>query len=300
MHIGIKIPNWGPLAGPDVLGATAVAAEARGFGSVWVSDHIALPRTPLAGYPYTETASPPFDPGTPFVEALLSLAHVAAVTCRVQLGTGVLVLPLRDPLLIAKQAASLDVLARGRLVLGVGAGWLEDEFRLLGKGFGDRGRRMDDTIRTMRSCWAGEEIEVAGTRVAVAVDPLPPRDPALPIVIGGHSPAALRRAATLGDAWYASNVTADEFGALVESLRALPGGAALAVGARPGVVAADDASDVVGSFRRAGADFVVLDGPFASVDVGGVLDWVHRTADALATEYLTEVAQPLVARASEG
>jgi probable F420-dependent oxidoreductase len=299
MHAGIKVPNWGPLAGPDALVSTAVAADDRGFDSVWVSDHVAVPRAPLRSYPYDASSAPPFEPSTPFLEALIALAHVAAVTSRVQLGTGVLVLPLRQPLLVAKQVGSLDVLSRGRAVLGIGAGWLADEFVLLGQEFADRGRRTDDDIRTLRACWARREVTVPGldAPAAVAVEPAPVRQD-VPVLIGGHSRAALRRAAGLGDGWYASNISPHEFGKLVESLRTLPGGGAVTVGARPGVIAAADAASVVSAFGQAGADFVVLDAPYATASATEALDWVHRTADALHPGS----GQPLVTRAasSEG
>jgi len=302
MHIGIKIPNWGELAGPEALVRTAVAADERGFGSVWVSDHLAMPRHPLSEYPYSRSSAPPFDASTPFVEAMLALAHVAAVTTNVQLGTGVLVLPLRHPVLIAKQAASLDVLSRGRLVLGIGVGWLADEFTLLGRSWTNRGRRTDDAIRLMRAAWAGEDVlldELDGRPTSIAINPLPARGPAVPILIGGHSNAALRRAATLGDGWYASNIAADDFAALVRTLRALPGGSSVTVGARPGVVEATDASEVVAAFAAAGADYVVLDAPFGTMSVAQASEWVHRVADSVD---LSAASTPLLAmgQASDG
>jgi probable F420-dependent oxidoreductase len=296
MHIGVKVPNWGPLAGPEALVRTAQVADVRGFDSVWVSDHVAVPRAATADYPYSASARPPFDPQTPFVEAIVALAHLAAVTNRVQLGTGVLVLPLRHPVLVAKQTASLDVLSRGRLVLGVGVGWLADEFAVLGRPFTSRGRQTDEGIRTLRACWSGQELHVNGRSTLVAMYPRPVR--AVPVLVGGHSAAALRRAATHGDGWYGSNISAGEFGVLVARLRALPGGADLTVGARPGVVAPEDAAAVVRAFSAAGADFVVLDAPYGDLDADGAAEWVHRVADVLP---LDEGSQPLTARAvSEG
>jgi probable F420-dependent oxidoreductase len=284
VHVGIKIPNWGPLASTDALVRTAVAADERGLGSVWVSDHVAVPRAPLADYPYSASATPPFDPSTAFVEAFVALAHVAAVTRSIQLGTGVLVLPLRHPILTAKQTASLDVVAGGRLVLGVGVGWLADEFAALGEPFAERGRRTDEAIGVLRAAWAGEDVplrEQGGRPASLGMQPLPRRGAGIPVLVGGHSAAALRRAAALGDGWYGSNLSAAEFGELARTLRALPGADGLSVGARPGVVAASEAADAVSAFRAAGADYVVLDAPYAAMTGDEAVAWVHGVADAI-------------------
>jgi alkanesulfonate monooxygenase SsuD/methylene tetrahydromethanopterin reductase-like flavin-dependent oxidoreductase (luciferase family) len=125
--------------------------------------------------------------------------------------------------------------------------------------------------------------------------PSPVRGTHLPVLVGGHSRAALRRAARIGDGWYGSNVSAGQFSDLVGALRAFPGGDPLTVGARPGVVAAEDAASTVSAFRDAGADFVVLDAPYAAMDVAAAQTWVHRVADALD---LDGSGQPLVARAA--
>jgi probable F420-dependent oxidoreductase len=293
MHVGIKIPNWGALAGPEALVRTATAADERGFDSIWVSDHVAVPRAPLVEYPYSSSAKPPFEPDTAFVEAFVALAYVAAVTTRVQLATGVLVLPLRNAVLVAKQTSSLDVLARGRLVLGVGAGWLADEFTLLDVSFDDRGRGTDEAIRTMRQWWAQDDALVDGRRTPIAMAPPPVRGAAVPVLVGGHSRAALRRASTLGDGWYASNISTDEFAGLTSTVRAMPGGRELTIGARPGLVAPQEAAARVAAFAAAGADFVVLDAPYQDLDLAGAESWVHRTADALPS---LGSGQPLAAR----
>jgi probable F420-dependent oxidoreductase len=303
MHVGIKIPNWGRLAGPAALAGTAAAADERGFDSIWVSDHLAMPRMPFVDYPYSGTAAPPFDADTPFVEAITSLSYAAAVSRDVQLGTGVLVLPLRSPILVAKQAASLDVLSGGRLLLGVGAGWLADEFAVLGQGWADRGHRTDEAIHVLRACWAGAEVPLPGSGgrlQAIAMNPLPARGARVPVIVGGHSATALRRAALLGDAWYASGVTAPEFGALVARLRTFDdsddvAGDRVAVGVRPRPVEADDAAATVSAYGEAGADFVVLDANYSELTVQQAVDWVHRAADVLG---LTGARRPLTARRS--
>jgi alkanesulfonate monooxygenase SsuD/methylene tetrahydromethanopterin reductase-like flavin-dependent oxidoreductase (luciferase family) len=218
----------------------------------------------------------------------------------VQLGTGVLVLPLRQPIVVAKQVASLDVLAAGRTLLGVGSGWLEDEFALLGQGWRDRGQRTDQAIATLRGCWRPGAAELPdGTRVGIA--PAPAQGDTLPILIGGHSLAAMRRAARAGDGWYASNVTVGQFAELVQTLRGIeaeqdPPREPLIVGVRPGVVDPADAASCAAGLREGGADFAVLDAPFAALDVAGAVDWMHRTADVLRLD--ESAARPVVSRRS--
>lgn len=288
MHVGIKIPNWGPLASGAALQRISVAAESRGFGSVWVSDHIALPAEgPLASYPYTSSARPPFDASTPFLEPLCALSFVAAVTHSLQLATGVVVLPLRHPVLTAKQVATVDVLSGGRALLGVGSGWLQDEFSLLGSSWEDRGARTDAGIATLRACWSDRPTPLPGDvhGRAVSMHPRPVQGVDLPVLIGGHSPAAMRRAVASGDGWYASNVDGPAFASLVESLRRLEHDSAgrreLLVGVRPGVVHPGDARACRERAQAAGADFLVLDAPYASLTESEAEEWVHRTADAL-------------------
>ena len=300
VHIGVKVPNWGPLACPTALRQVAEAAEACGFGSVWVSDHVVMPAAPLGDYPYSDSTRPPFVASTPFLDPFTSLSFIAACTERVQLGTGVLVLPLRQPIVVAKQAASLDVLSSGRSLLGVGSGWLEDEFVLLGQDWRDRGRRTDQAIATLRGCWRLDAAELPdGTRVGIA--PAPTQGGTLPILIGGHSRAAMRRAARAGDGWYASNVTVEQFADLVRTLRGIeveqgtPRESVL-VGVRPGVVEPADAASCAAGLEEGGADFVVLDAPFSRLDVSGAIDWVHRTADALSLD--ESEARPIVSRRS--
>jgi probable F420-dependent oxidoreductase len=282
-HIGLKIPNWGPTASADSVSGVARVAEARGFASLWVSDHVAMPSAPMLDYAYGDSARPPFDASTPFLDPFVTLAFVAACTERVQLATGVFVLPLRHPLIVAKQVASLDVLAGGRTVLGIGSGWLRDEFTLLGQSWTDRGRRTDEAIATLRACWHPGPAQLSdGTVIGIA--PAPPQQDSLPILVGGHSAAAMRRAASLGDGWYASNVTVPEFAELVGRLREAEGRVGredLLVGVRPGVVDPADAARIVEELVGHGADFVVLDAPFGDLSDEAALDWVERTADAL-------------------
>ena len=201
MRIGAKVPNSGPL--PERLGIGAMAAEleAAGFESLWVSDHIVLPAAIESRYPFAEDGRATWATDTPYFDALIALALIAQATERATIGTAVLVLPLRQPVVFAKQAASIDVASRGRLRLGVGAGWLEEEFDALDVPFEGRGRRLDEWIALIRACWTGAPApsRLRALRPA-GRGPLPAdarhRDP---LLIGGHSRAS-RSAAPDGSA----------------------------------------------------------------------------------------------------
>jgi probable F420-dependent oxidoreductase len=205
MRIGVKVPNSGPL--PERLGIGAMAAEleSAGFESLWVSDHVVLPEEIGSRYPFAEDGRATWPTDTPYFDAMIALALIAEATERATIGTAVLVLPLRAPVLFAKQAASIDVASRGRLRLGVGAGWLEEEFDALDVPFAGRGKRLDEWIALIRDCWTGtpgpHESELYHLPAGVLCLPTPAHP--VPFLIGGHSPAALRRAGQRGDGWLA-------------------------------------------------------------------------------------------------
>lgn len=205
MRIGAKLPNSGPLPLDAGIPSMARALEDAGFDSLWVSDHIVLPREIRSPYPFAADGKATWATDTPYFDALIALALAAAVTERVRLGTAVLVMPLRNPVELAKQAASIDVASGGRLELGVGAGWLEEEFDALGVPFEGRGRRLDEWIRIARACWTGAPEAINSRHYELPADVLayPAPDRPIPLLIGGHSPAALRRADRVGDGWLA-------------------------------------------------------------------------------------------------
>lgn len=188
MRFGISLPQYGP-ASADSLTRTARQAEDLGFDDVWAADHIAVPEG--VAYP------PSF-----LLESMCTLSFVAAVTSRVGLGTSVLVLPLRRPVVAAKQLATIDFLSGGRLVLGIGAGWLEAEFDACGVPFRGRGDLTDEAVDVLRACWAAAPASFEGPTVRftdLKVKPLPTRP--VPIWVGGTSRRALRRAVEKGDGW---------------------------------------------------------------------------------------------------
>jgi probable F420-dependent oxidoreductase len=205
VRIGALVPNSGPL--PLEVGIPAMAArlEGAGFESLWVSDHIVLPTSIESHYPFAADGRATWPSTTPYVDALIALALMAAATERATLGTAVLVLPLRHPVVFAKQAASIDVASGGRLNLGVGAGWLREEFDALGVPFEDRGRRLVEWMEIARDCWTGTPAARSSERYTLPEGVLCLPTPAhpIPFLMGGHSPAALRRAGRLAAGWLA-------------------------------------------------------------------------------------------------
>jgi probable F420-dependent oxidoreductase len=205
MRVGAKLPSSGRLPAERGVAAMARALEDAGFTSLWVSDHVVMPATVTSRYPYADDGKAAWSTDEPWYDAVVTLAMAAAVTERVELGTAVLVLPQRHPVVLAKQIASLDRLAGGRVVLGVGAGWLAEEFAALDIPFESRGGRTDEWIALLRACWTGRPAAVAGVHYrlpdGVVCEPTPARP--VPILIGGTTAPALRRARERGDGWLA-------------------------------------------------------------------------------------------------
>ncbi len=195
--VGAKLPPTAAVA------RIAVDLELAGFDSLWVSDHVALPEHIGSTYPFEADGVARWPTDAPALEALVALAAAAAVTRKIRLGTAVLVLPQRNPVLLAKQVASIDALCPGRLALGVGAGWLREEFEALGASFNDRGSRMSEWISLLRACWTGRPRAQSTARYSLPPDMLLLPAPAvsIPVYVGGHSPAALSRAGRIGDGW---------------------------------------------------------------------------------------------------
>ena len=210
MRLGIHLPHIGQKASAEAIRQAAVQAEELRFADVWVSEHIILPKDRM--YP----------PSAVFWDPVLTLTWAAAHTSRVGLGTSVLVLPMRHPLPLAKELATLQNLSGGRLILGAGVGWLEDEFAALGVPFRERGRRMDEGIAMMRAVWADDPISFQAKTVAAAIDDmrmLPKPEKPIPIWIGGTSDPAIERALRL-DGWHGSRATPEQAAPIVARLRA--------------------------------------------------------------------------------
>jgi probable F420-dependent oxidoreductase len=209
MQIGIHLPHAGDQATPELIRRTAQRAEDMGLSDVWVSEHIIVPR---ASFPRSPL----------FFDPVLSLTWAAAVTKRVRLGTSVLVLPMRHPLPLAKELATLQNFSEGRLILGAGVGWLEAEFAALGVPFHERGRRTDEGIAMMRAVWSQDPVTFHAKYIAAEITemsmlPLPVRP--IPIWFGARSEAAYRRTVKIGDGWHGSQLTPAEVAPVIARLR---------------------------------------------------------------------------------
>ena len=204
MKLSVEFPSVAYREGPGAVQRLARAIERIGYDHIDIFDHVVM------GHPMEGRPPGPYNPAMPILEALMTLAHLAAVTTRVTLGTEVLVLPQREPTLVAKQVSTLDTLSGGRVRLGVGVGWQESEYDALGEPFATRGARMDEAIALLRAYWGEPRVDFAGRHyhaTAMSMEPKPPQGRAIPIWIGGYSEAAFRRVGRLGDGWLASRVT---------------------------------------------------------------------------------------------
>ena len=223
MRIGLHALGIGTGARPEVIRAVAIAAEAAGFATLWSGEHVVMVDEPASRYPYSPDGQIAVPAAADWLDPLLGLSYTAAVTSRIELATGVLLLPEHNPVLAAKQAATLDVLSGGRLTLGVGIGWSAEEFAALGIEFSRRGPRTAEYVAAMRALWADDVASFSGEFVrfdAVRVNPKPVRARRIPVVVGGNSDAALKRVAAFGDGWYGFNLTVD---AALERTAALAG-----------------------------------------------------------------------------
>lgn len=197
MKLGLFGINFGPCADPEVAARVARAAEEAGFESVWTGEHVVLPDP--------QAPPSPAPPQTPMLDPAVALAHLAACTRRIRLATGIIILPQRNPLVLAKELASIDVVSSGRLIFGLGSGYLKPEFDALGVSFAHKGARTSEAIEVIRALWTQEKPAFHGafhSFSGIQAMPRPVQKPHPPIVVGGHSPGAFRRAVSQGDGWY--------------------------------------------------------------------------------------------------
>jgi len=205
MKFGLMFANAGPFSVPEPLGRLAQAAEERGIESLWTIEHVVIPVGYQSPYPYSPAGKLPIPDDASMPDPLLPLAFAAALTKKIRLATGILILPQRHPAYVAKEFATLDVLSNGRAILGIGSGWLAEEFDTVGVPFRERGARTDESIRAIRSLWRPKAEPFSGRFYrwgAVESNPKPVQQGGVPIVVGGHSDAAARRAARLGDGFF--------------------------------------------------------------------------------------------------
>ena len=259
MELGIHLPHIGRKAGPDNIKRCAMQAEQLGLADVWVSEHIVVPKS--GGYP----------PSPNFWDPVLTLTWAAACTERVRLGTSVLVLPLRHPLPLAKELATLQNLSNGRLILGAGVGWLEAEFAALGVPFKERGRRMDEGIAMMKAVWTQDPVTFAAKWIPAEIvdmrsQPQPVKP--IPIWIGGSSDAAIKRAMGL-DGWHGSRVRPDAAAEMVKRFRAGRPDAGFAISLRININEnnVDDTRAALAAYKAAGIQHVMAAPEDREIDV---------------------------------
>ncbi len=200
MDFGVTLPNFGKYADKNEIIKIATAAQELEFDSVWVSDHIVIPDT-HEGF------------GDLFYEPIVTLSYLASITKKIKLGTSVIILPYRNPVVFAKMVSTLDQLSDGRIILGIGAGWLEKEFQALGIAFGKRGEITDESLKVLETLWTQENPSFTGKNFKfsdIKFLPKPRQKPYPPIWIGGGSDKAIERAVTYGDGWHPVGLTPEE------------------------------------------------------------------------------------------
>ncbi len=214
MKIALFGINFGVAADPDAMVAIARAAEAAGLESLWTGEHVVLPDP--------QAPPSPAPPWLPFLDPAAALAHVAAHTQRIRLGTGIIILPQRNPLVLAKELTTVDVVSRGRLIFGLGAGYLEPEFRALGAPFAERGKVTDEAIQVLKALWTMDKPAFHGRFFSfegIGAQPRPVQKPHPPIIVGGQSRGAARRTVRYGNGWYGFLMTIEQTEEMVQFIQ---------------------------------------------------------------------------------
>jgi probable F420-dependent oxidoreductase len=222
MKFGLFFANVGPYVQPDMAAAFGRIAEEHGIESIWTVEHVVVPGDYQSQYPYSPSGRMPGPEESPIPDPLIWLTWVGAATTTLRLATGILILPQRNPVILAKELATLDVLSSGRVELGVGVGWLREEFDALGIPWEDRGARTDEYIEALRTLWREEEPCFEGQFARfdrAKCFPKPPQG-VIPIHVGGHTPAAARRAGRLGDGFFPGRSTDEDLVPLLDTMRA--------------------------------------------------------------------------------
>jgi probable F420-dependent oxidoreductase len=222
VKFGLMFANAGPFAVPETFETLVRTADEVGFESIWTVEHVVVPVGYESEYPYSDTGKMPGPENSPIPDPILPLAYAAAITRRIRLATGILILPQRHPAYVAKQFATLDVLSRGRAIAGIGIGWLQEEFAALGIPFRERAARTEEAVRAVRSLWADTPQSFSGefySWPALESNPKPVQKPGVPIVVGGHVEGAARRAARIGDGFFPARGDLATLVPLLDALR---------------------------------------------------------------------------------
>ena len=212
MQLDLWLPTASPMTTPELLDAVAQGAQERGIGTIWVGEHVVLFPDYASHYPYAEDGRIPAPPGSGLLEPLVTLTYLAARTSTVRLGTAMLLLPQRNPVYVAKEVSTLDWLSGGRVDLGVGVGWLKEEFEALNVPWERRGQRTDEYLEVLHTLWVDDTSSFQGQLYHLdpcEMFPKPLQQP-VPVHIGGETPAAMRRAARLAQGWHTFNRTPEE------------------------------------------------------------------------------------------
>ena len=282
MRVGLHALGIASGADPAVIGAVARAADSAGFSTLWCGEHVVMVDRPDSPYPYAPDGRIAVPSDADWLDPLIALGFVSAVTSRLRIATGILLLPQHNPVLAAKQAATLDVLSRGRFLLGVGIGWSSEEFAALGVPFRGRAERTREYVEAMRALWEGGESSYEGRFVRfdrVRCYPKPVTGGRIPVVLGGNSDAALDRVAAYGDGWYGFNLSPDETVERLEGLAARcraagrdPASLDVSVALRDGTP-----GDLAGLAAAGVDEVVVVAGP--PEDPEDAAEWVVALAD---------------------
>lgn len=296
MKFGVGLENYGCHITFDAMRQVALAAEEIGYDSVWTTDHVLVPQADREPY------------GRIF-ECVVTLAMLAAITHRVRLGTSVIVLPMRNPVLFAKQIASIDAASGGRMIIGVGVGWNQVEYKNLNENFKNRGKRLDEDIQLLRTLWANEHVNFRGnyTRIADSVfAPLPAQSNGIPIWIGGASESTSKRVAAFGDGWHPVGLPPDKLAAGVKAVREsnpvrpLTFSVRLSIDLNPNLSPTyehrgrvlrrltggdDDIRASLREYAKAGAEYIVLFFPMD--DISQTIRQMERFRHDFAPEFMT-------------
>lgn len=221
MKFGITGVNAGMGIVPSYAAGVARAAEELGFESLWTVEHVVVPAGYDSQYPYSKTGKMPGGEDVPIPDPMIWLSYIAAVTERINLGTAIIILPQRNPVVFAKACATLDQLSGGRMLLGVGIGWLREEFDAIGVPFDERGARTEEFVGAMRALWTQQEPSYSGRFVSfdrAKMFPKPAQAAGIPVIVGGHTEAAARRAGRIGDGFFPWGIKAAELPPLLEAI----------------------------------------------------------------------------------
>jgi probable F420-dependent oxidoreductase len=221
MEAGISFANSGPFARPELFGQLARMAEECGFDSLWTVEHVVIPQ-PHMPYPGSKDGQMPGGDSVAIPDPLIPLAYAAAITTKIKLATGIVILPQRHPLYLAKQLATIDQLSHGRMLLGIGSGWMKEEFEAVGVDYHARGALTDESIQALRALWTENPTTFHGKHFHfhdVKSLPKPVQAGGIPIHIGGHSPAAARRAGRFGDGFFPTIVNPDKLKEIFGTMR---------------------------------------------------------------------------------